>query len=429
MGDSNRPPRRRKPPLPPLWRRQEHQLLKDVDESLGLVLWHAVRQVREWAELSPDELATRQREQTPESQARQAFASIQAPEISKALGTFATLARSPRLVDAIGLAAACVTVADWAEAHSLAETSIQFAEAAAAVDPSSPHLANRAGRACRRAAEFERAQEWYERAAALASTREFRTDRGNTDEYIRAHLGAASAFYAQGRHAEAQPHLDRAAKRARSRNRRGPAGEASHDLMTLADAVGTFEEVVHHARAALESYPVRHKRVPMLVMDFAYALTRHGAADLALRVLPRIVPLIEDPSIQVPLWGTIARARALTRDRSGFEEAARRVTELATIYDEWGAAAYWNVGEGACILDEWDLAERFGASALEFARERQDGMVARLAADLLDRVAIRERAPNFTRIDESRLDRFVNEMIRRLMQWAEGRPRSRRSPP
>jgi tetratricopeptide (TPR) repeat protein len=429
MADSDRPARRRRVPLAPLWRRTDYEILRDVEESLSLVLWHAVRQVREWVESSPAERAARQREATAEVKERHSFASVQAPELSAALGTFAVLNRAPRLIDAAQLVAACSAVAEWAAGHSMGATAMQFAEAAAAVDPQSARLANRAGRVCRQAGEFERALVWYERAAALATVRVHPSDRAHTDEYIRAHLGIAGVYYALGTHPEAAPHLARAEKRARSRNRRGPAGEASHDLMALADAIGTFSEVVHHGRAALENYPPRHPRVPVFALDFSYALTRNGHGALAVQVLDRIGPLIESPSLQVLYWGNVARARASVGDSEGFRTAAQRVAETAMVYDQFAGAACINVAEGARLLEEWDMGERYAATALDVARERRDGMVARLAAELLDRIAVREKPQLPGEQAGEELTRFVGELVRRLDQWRRGRAQARRTPP
>jgi tetratricopeptide (TPR) repeat protein len=429
MEEKDRPTWRRQFPLAPLWRRADYEILKDVDEALGLVLWRAVRQVREWVDSTPVQLANRQRELSPEVRARHAFATFQAPEIAGALRTFATLSTTPRLVDGAQLVTACSAVAEWAEGYALGEMALQFAEAAAAVDPRSPKLANRAGRACRRAGEFERSAEWYERAAALASTRAHPTDRTNTDEYIRAHLGAGALYYAQGRHSEAAPHINKGAERARSRNRRAVAGEASHDLMALADAIGTFEEVVHHGRASLESYPIRHPRVPMLGLDFAFALVRNNHPELALDLLSHVGPLITQPSIQVPYWGTLARAAGLVADRARFHEAARNVAELVSLYGEWGAGACVNVAEGARALEEWDIAERYAATALDLARRWQDGMVARDATELLDRISVRDRGQKTQPSGDHGAERLVSELIRRLKRWRERQKPERPSQP
>jgi hypothetical protein len=109
-----------------------------------------------WAQTPPEE-----RQATFQLTDREAFerlgsACAHAPELVEAFGTFASLIRAPRRVEADQLAEACRLVHEWADERSLRDTALLFAEAAATADPDDPARANDAGRMCRRDARDDR---------------------------------------------------------------------------------------------------------------------------------------------------------------------------------------------------------------------------------------------------------------------------------
>jgi tetratricopeptide (TPR) repeat protein len=397
-------------PAPP-WRRTELRLLDEAGEVLGLALWRALRDVRLWAE-SPaeDRSALFPPKVLPDGvRERNTIARAQAPEIAGALAVFEQLARGGAQMMTDQLANACVDVALWAETLGLLETAQQFAEAAAALDPTKPQHANIAGRIARVAVDYERAYQWYARAFSLARTRK------HTDDYIRAHLGAGALFYHQGLYARARRHWTKGAQRAQSRNRRSPAAEAQHDLLTLEMEIGTYVQAEQHARAALQFYPLRHPQFPALGIDLSFLLVRYDLPHEALAILHEAGPLIVRPQVQVAYWGVLARAAARAGNRERMYEGYERVRLLSERYTEFAAAATMNVAEAAWLLREWDTAESCAARAADLARVRGDRTVSRDALALLDRVADRTEPPRGLRPPRAhQAFRLTSDLIRRL---------------
>jgi tetratricopeptide (TPR) repeat protein len=406
------------PPLP--WRRTESEVIRDLDESLGLMLWSAVRAVRMWIATSSERRMELAQTPTVAMRDRYAFSQIQAPELSAALGTFASLSSTPTVVDAAQLASACAQVATWAESRMLRETALQFAEAAATLEPESATWSLLAARVCRRGGEFERASDWYDRTIRMA------TGRKNVDAYIRANLGLAALHYHFGRHADAAKRLAAAVERAESRNRRDEAAEAHHDLLFLAYVSGSYYEAEEHVRAALAWYPIGHRRFPILLLDYGHFLSHHALPDLALRLLRATVAVIETPEHQALGLGNMARAAALLGDRILYHEILDRVIQIAATFDEFAPVAYVRLAEGAHVLRQWDDAERFAATALQVARTNRDAVIEQEALALLDMIAVRAEFVKRHPPAGNRAKELVDEMLLRLERWVRERRSSRR---
>jgi tetratricopeptide (TPR) repeat protein len=405
-------------PLPPT-RRSLHEILADPDETVGFVLWHAIRRVRDWLDTSPGDREEAWREPRVEVQESYALARAAHPQIARSLATFYALSRTPLLASPRRLARACWSVVSWATDAGLKEIAIQFAELAGELEPEVPYHANRAGKVCRRAGELNRASLWYLRGAALATTRR------NTDQYILAHLGAGALCADLGQLEEARQHFEKVVKRSRSRNRRKRAGQALHYLMAIADAEGNYAEVEASARGALEWYPVRHPRVPNLALDYSFALLRYGMGERAFALLAEVDGLIADRSEQVVFWGNLAWAAAIAGQHRRFRHAADRVAEMVPTYDEYGAAACINVARGAWQLGDRDMAAAYATTSLEMAIAKRDAIVESVARSVIDdmeaRVSPQPRQPP----PGNDADWIVREMILRLRRWAEGRGKPR----
>lgn len=368
-------------PAAPTWRRTELAILDSLDEALGITLWLAIRRVRVWSEASVSERGTMAAESLPEitpervrmkqnATTRLGRARDLAPEISHALDVLEEL-KVNRAIEPEVVAEACDQISHWAEMRALHEATMQFAEAAAAVEPRSAKRANLAGRACRIASAWSRADIWYQRGLGMA-----RHPR-NRIEGFRGHLGAGAVAYLQGRHREARRHFIAGAWQARDMGRLPLAARAQHDLMLIAIEYRDFENAVEHARRALEWYPKHHSRIPYLIHDFAYLLTRieRGFSAAALHLLDRVLAPISAEHERLLVWGTVARAAAGSEDLDRFHLALERVTQLATLFPQpHGPHALYEVAEGARRLRMWDVAERLGkvAQALAQAQGRRD---------------------------------------------------------
>src|SRR5215218_1018950 len=162
---------------PPQQRRRESEILKELPNVLGLVLWQDVRHLDTWAAsstavqlriLSTDggrhsHGASAGERESPLSSgvssaaglfnpsppewvlAKRREASASCPELAPALAAFRALVAAPLAVRRSAVAEACRQVVEWALAHEHVQTAIEFAEAAARVDPESPAMANLAG--------------------------------------------------------------------------------------------------------------------------------------------------------------------------------------------------------------------------------------------------------------------------------------------
>lgn len=410
-------------PVPENWPDQV-SALAEVKDPLAISLWRALRSVRLWANTAPEDRAGLFNEPNLGSLEVFAYASTHAPQLLEAFGTFAFLRRAPEQISRAQVAEACRHVYGWAEGHSLMDTAVHFAEAAAAVDPEDPSLANAAAYICRRASYNARASTWYKRGYRLASRMRKADPRRSRKEKIRSLLGYGALMRALGHHKKAKAAFLNAARAAKNRGMRRQAAEAQHELLTYAAEVGSILEGQWYASAALELYPLNSPDLPALAHDWAYLLVRYQYYSHALRPLDAALSLISRPGIQALVWSTLAWAAAGARKEHRFREAEQKALSLSAVYDEFAGTVLDHLAEGARIIGEWDKAERYAAEALEIARSRFDGGVEQDALRLLDAIAIREPPPPAVELEYSeRVARFNRRLLAKLAKWkAPGRP-------
>jgi hypothetical protein len=169
-------------PPPPRNRRRECDILAELPNTLGLVLWQDLRHVRDWAE-SPDEVRARLfTSPTIELRAKRRDARAFAAELTQAVDTFAAMKAQPVAVNPGEIATACEDVLRWALKQEHTRTAIEWAEIAAIVDGTNAKRANVAGRVTRNANDYERAEVWFKRGIGLAR------DQGDVVEQVWGHL-------------------------------------------------------------------------------------------------------------------------------------------------------------------------------------------------------------------------------------------------
>ncbi len=375
------------PPPPILDWTREMASLEEAGPELAVAFWRVLRKVRAWAETPPEGRAGLFAINRKEACERLGAACGLAPGLVEAFGTFSVLVRAPGRVEARQLAEACHQVHEWAEERSLIEVAMLFAEAAAFADPDDPAWANDAGRMCRRAAKDERASSWYHRGYGLGA----RFD--TPEEVIRAQIGYGNLMKDLGQHEEGRKFLERAARRAIYTGRKRQAGEAHHDLLSIAAEVGEFRIGERHARKALDYYPIRHPRIPLLAQDWAFLLIRRRFYSPAMHLLGMALPCVHSPTLQTLVWGNLARAAAGARQEDIFRNAENLVLQLVDRHQEFAPSALNGLAEGSWAFCEWDKAEQFASKALEIARVRKDGGEERVAFHLLKRLAVRDTAP------------------------------------
>lgn len=392
-------------------------LVSDLDEALTVVFWRALRDINWWARAPEGERADLFRAPVSNVQERLAAAAGVAPDIADCIATFQRLLSAPSEIEGPDVALACHRVSEWADSKGLGFVRTAFAEAAAYADGDSPTWANLAAKACRREADYVRAEIWYERAFRLG------VRSGKKREQVWALLGYGTLMYALGRYGRARTWYQRAATRAARTNQPGEAAEAEHDLMTIESEIGTYRRGAWHLRRALAHYPIRHWRFPFLVHDFAFLLIQNhqfASALPLLHPLRAVIPRVE----QQLLLSAIARAAAGAGDKREYEIARAQVAELAPLRPEHNAAALRNLAEAALSLGDWDTvvetATMFGA----LAQQRSESDLERDAKELIRRASLHERPGARTVPDSAGVSELSRELLERLARWqAPGRGR------
>ena len=401
---------------PPRQRHLERRILDEARHTLGLVLWQSLRHVRDWAETAPESRAALFPPETPAWVAqKQVEARAQAPELSAALDRFWLLARAPLAAAAHELADACESVSAWAEERGFSETAIEFAEAAAVVATEDPRRANLAGRVNRGAADFARAEAWFERGIGLARARK------NRVEYTRGHLGYGILCKELGRVGCARRHFNTASMVAMKEGYEWLAAEVQHDLFALLIVRGHYAEAERHARKALEWYPKHHRRFPFFVADLAFLLVCQRHFTPAAALLGEFVRAVRGPTEQVLGLSLLVRALAGAGQRDAFERTRRRLQKALARDTTWEPAARVNLAEADRSAGWWESAEANARAALELASARLDTEPARLATRLLTQIAKRAPAPAEVPRHDEPFRALVEAARKRLAEWMPGR--------
>lgn len=391
-------------------------VLDDLDGALGLTLWRALRAVWMWVDTPPERRTGLSQEPTRGVRERFAYAAVDAPELARAFGTFALLARSADLLNAAQVGDACEAVHAWAEARGLTETSVHFAEAAARADADNPSRANLAGRTCRRASLNDRAAVWFVRALRLAVRGKRRR------EAIRALLGYGALLKKLGQYLEARRMFAKAARRALRHGRRRQAAEAHHDLLTIEAEVGTVPAAVTQAMRALHLYPLQHPYLPALAHELGYLLVRLGHFSAAVPLLGMAAPRAARPAVAALEWSTLAWAAAGSGRSQRYHEAERQALQLVSLHDEFASAVMLHLAEGARQIGNWSRAERYAIHAAEAARNRKEVVLEREALELQAAIAQRRVSPSDSDPpDLPRIEQFTHRLEARLRIWKEPR--------
>lgn len=375
-----------------------------LDEAVGLELWRSVAKVEIWATAAERGETLWSGAVSAAVRDRRAHALREAStELVGPLQVFGALSDRPAGVTAAELIQACQTVANWAEGHGLTETAVHFSEAAAAVEPFSPALANLAARICRRAGYRARAELWYERAIGLARTSQ------NVSEYIAAHLGVGSMLRDAGEHTKALPLIKRAGLTAKRAGLRAQAAEALHDVFTIALLREDYPRAAVYARRALTVYPRHHQRYPYMAADFAGLLIRKGLFPAALSILEGVLRKLTAPADQFQLLGSIAWAAGGAGREDRFVRAQEAAVKSSSTFPESRPGVLYYIGEGARQLGDWTTAYELAVAAAEAAEATGDVVTAGFASRLAD--AASKRVPGISPLPA---DDASGEVLRRL---------------
>ncbi len=381
-------------------------------EDVGVALWMAVRAVQLWT-LTPSfgrlGLAEEPRVVSAErfTEAREEVA-----ELADAWDAFSRLVTAADQVDGRALAVACHDVYAWAERRSLIRTAARFAELAAFLDEDDPALAEDAGWAARRAGYHDRAEEWHQRAFALA------VQKRNRRQAVRALIGYGTLQMELGRTDAARVMFEKAVNRAMRTGKRRLAAQAQRYRFMLEAEVGSYEDALEHARRALALCTVHDAGLPTLLHNLGCTLIRHRLFTAAYLLLNRLPDVLERPSEQAVSWASTAWAAAGAGRREVYADAERRATELAGTVEEGVPAAWYQLAEGARCAGDPARARRFAERGRALALMNRDVLVLayseRLIADLeASRPPLREVAPP----DSDALSDLLSRALSQLRRW------------
>jgi len=356
-------------------------ILAEVGDADGAFsLWRILTDLQTWSN-APEELRTGVFHAG-------ASAALELPAGIAAAGPPFARIWSPRDQPAFSeLTRACAVVWEWAERQGHTEVALQFAEAAARLDPHSAARASTAGRLCRRKSERIRGTMWFRRAVRLARlSREKKAEI----EFAIAHLGWGNLESDLGRFQAAEYHATKGFKAALRAGRRSLAASAYHDLMTISIHTERFERAEAFARDAVAFYRSDHPRLPALAHDVAFLWSRLGYFSSATPLYEMTLPFVALTAERVVVLANLARAAGACRDRLRYERAFQSIDQLAATGGQIPASAFYHVAEGCRSFEEWARAGRYCTRALEAARSRGNALIVAQAERLARQIDARE---------------------------------------
>ncbi|HEX2094925.1 MAG TPA: hypothetical protein VHG28_21170 [Longimicrobiaceae bacterium] len=374
----------------PAFPRPEREVLRELEHPLAFLFWEALRDVLLWNSVGPEERRGLFHPSPPRVREYLAYALLQAPELEEALRGLRVVSELPELAEEARVAEACAGVALWAEARGMKETAVQFAEAAARVEPEVSARSFTAGRLCRRLGDAPRAAMWYARAARLARIAYRRRRKGSEIDFANAHLGHGNLEHDLGNYREAEFHYMKAARAALRSGRKSLAAMANHSMVGVAGDTSRHGDALEYARKAVALYPADHPLFPALVHDVARLWMGMGYFSSALLLLERVLPRMERPDEKMVVAASLARSAAAVKDHIRYERTTAYVLATAAADTGMAASSLYHVAEGARSFWEWERATAMAEKALDIARQRDNGTIIALAERLLESLARRE---------------------------------------
>jgi tetratricopeptide (TPR) repeat protein len=402
---SPRTPRRWRTP-PPLTRGSENlegmDILREVGNDTGLLLWQSYRNVMLWASADAEQKAVMFSAEAGRKRLADLLAAEVPGQIVDALVVIGRLLGSPGAVTDDAVSEACLAVAGWADAHGYTGTALSFTQAAALAAPSSARLAFEVGQSARRRHELARAETWFRHAIMVGR------QVGEWEAYSRSYIALGTMLMARGNFPGAQRMLVKALRASRRKGLPSVQGNALHEMFIIASETGRPAQAEEFARQAFRAYGPEHHRVPALAHDIAYFWMQHGHFARALPVFEALLPrisaqgerlsvfgaigtpttLVSAQGERLAVLGSIAHAAGGTGRRDLFRkvwvEATRMVKEPGVA--ETVAPAMMDLADGAALLGELDRAEQAAQAALRAAEERQQHKIHHRAERMLETI-------------------------------------------
>jgi tetratricopeptide (TPR) repeat protein len=359
------------------------EILDELDGELGGVLWNALRSATLWARANP---ARRAQMAAPQAAARRAeeVAAAGAPEpLVLPLAALTRVLSEPASVEPTAVAAACRSIAEWANAQGMLGTALAYLQAAALARPDDAGISYAVGRMARRRGEPTRAESWLQYAIVQARR------KSDWETYTLVYAGLGNLYAERGNLPSGRRALTRALRSAQRHSLRRLEGETLHDLFTIAATAGNLRESEQLAAATLEVYGSSHPRLPFLAADLAFLWVGRGLFREALAVYRTLIPHMRAERDRALLLSGLARAAAGAGEPAEYRRTAEMVQRMLSGLgsSENVAASYVNLAYGAEQLGEMDDARELAQQAVGVAAQNREGKLRLMAEAVLDRAS------------------------------------------
>lgn len=369
------------PPVPPKIRIPQSgplafmYVLSEFDslglENEGLRLWQALRRVRDWHGVPPEEPGA----------AMQTYADVD-PALRPSLSALERLLCDPEPDDDTleAVAFCCFNAAMWAEERGACRTAVGFLHAAEDMYPDNPHYAYNLGRVARKLAFYDESEAWLKWAHYVARS----SDKWEVATLALSGLG--NLHRQRGNLPKARRLHEVARRMARLRELRTLEGDALYDLCVISLSAGDEHQALQYARQALVAYGPGHGQVYKLANDVAWFwMDSYGRFGSAAHVFSVLVGYIWEPPFRILLLANLARAAAGARWLVAFESMWTECWAMLRqqISRQGHAASLVQLALGAGTLGYWERAELAAQEALVVARERKESEAVIVAEGIL----------------------------------------------
>lgn len=360
-----RQPRRRRERrwcLPPVITREPGELLEgigileELQGSLSLVMWMAVRDVVLWSSTRPDRRARLFSPGADALRHEMIVAARMEPALDVSLRTLATVVSHAAQANPYVIGQVCMDVAQWARASGAVGTAVWFAQAAAFARPDAPGAALAAGALAVEWGRYRRAETWLRRAIALAR----RT--GDWESYGSAYVELGEVYVRTGRAAQAPRFYQQAASLARRQGLREVRARALHGLLRTSLDAGELEVADQYVVGAQRAYGRAHPRLPDLHLDVARLRVLQGQDARALPLLRRHLPTFADAPRRALCHALLAHAAAGLADAPAYERHWADAWALLDDPDSAPAAplVLRHLSDAATLTEDWLQVELVG---------------------------------------------------------------------
>jgi tetratricopeptide (TPR) repeat protein len=390
-------------------------ILDELRSPVGVVLWQTVHDLILWASTPPERRGALWDRRALAKRDRQLREADLEDQLRPWLTVLGGILREGRAVPVEELVGAARKVSDWADATGLPKTAIWYAQAAALIAPMVAEYAFHVGTLCHfRLTDHTRAVTWYARAIGLSKR------RADPVTYSRAYRRMGQILMQRGAFEVAERAFRRAYKYARRSGERAVAGEALHDLFSLAVETGRKREAEELANRAFTAYPPAHPRLVMLAHDVAVLWMLQGHHARALPILQSVRAMELDLGVRLMVVSGIARAAGGAGDRDAFLSAWVETWGIidANPHLECVTSSLVRLAYGSASLGDRERVELAAGYGLELAVKRVQTPFVEEARALLEGTAKPASVP------EGPTPAVVEQLAERLTTRLRRRSRS-----